>query len=277
MQERNRWIELARVPGDRLDAGDFAVRTGRVPAGLSAGQVRVRAETFGLNAGLKSRLGTGRSTPHLTLLGHVGMTAYAGLGGVVRLREGETVWVSAAAGGVGTCAVQFAPALGARVVASASGPGRTGFLRDELGVDLVMGRNCDLVGQLQRMAPSGLDVYFDSVGGDHLAAAVDHKRDRGRIVLVGNAAGRHHGPALEETSILIRRAISMSGLWVNDHYDERTSLESLVSRAALVKPLKAVATVRGPGQFAGILRRPSGRGVPRSRCCRCESVRNLRD
>lgn len=328
VNRQNQRVELARIPGERLTAADLAVRDDGTDAPLKTGEVRIRALFFGLNAGLKSRLGTGMSTPfgppiglggtpqsdavgvvlesrnaalpagslvvgplpwadvsvsgaaglrlldpsadplqHLTLLGHVGMTAYAGLVSVAGLAEGETVWISAAAGGVGTCAVQLAQVLGATVIASASGRQRLDFLREELGVQHVVDRNHDLTAALRRCAPEGLDVYFDAVGGDHLRAALPLMRDGGRVVLAGRVGGQRHAPVLENTSMLIRRGISMVGLRSLDHARDRRALESLVARAELISPMRSVATVRTglsslPEFFVDLLAgRCIGRGV----------------
>jgi NADPH-dependent curcumin reductase CurA len=323
---QRQYIELARIPSDGVEAADFAIRRAEGTLSVGPGEVMVRAEMFGLNAGLKSRLGTGLSTTlgpaigigdtpqsdaigtvvdsrdgavpvgstvvglmpwadlsirpgkvlrvidrsadrlqHLTVLGHVGLTAFSGLITVGRLAEGETVWISAAAGGVGVCAVQFARALGATVIASASGEDRLRFLRDELGVEKVMDRNDDLEAQLRDLAPDGVDLYFDAVGGNHLLAALPAMRERGRIVLVGRVGGHRHPPILADSSLLIRRRISMTGFSVTDHPESRVGLEELVAAAG--QKIKAIATVRSglsmiPAAFADLLAgRFIGRGV----------------
>lgn len=131
---------------------------------------------------------------HLGPLGGMGLTAYAGLHVVDALRGGETIWVSAAAGAVGSLAAQMARLSGSRVVASAGSDDKVGWLRDTLGVDAFNYRDGDLAGQLRRHAPEGIDVYFDSVGGDHLEAALAHLNRDGRVALCGSISEYESAP-----------------------------------------------------------------------------------
>jgi NADPH-dependent curcumin reductase CurA len=120
------------------------------------------------------------------MLGMPGMTAYVGLFGAAGLKDGETVFVSAAAGAVGSAAVQFAKVKGCRVLGSAGGPEKVAYLR-EIGADYAFDyRDGAIRDQLKRGAPEGLDVYFDNVGGDHLQAAISSMRQFGRIALCGS-------------------------------------------------------------------------------------------
>ena len=138
--------------------------------------------------GTLTRLEVGDTEPqwHLGPLGGMGLTAYAGLHVVDALKGGETVWVSAAAGAVGSLAVQIAKLSGNRVVASAGSAEKVGWLRDVLGVHAFDYHDGELVAQLRDLAPEGLDVYFDSVGGRHLEAALDHLNRGGRAALCGS-------------------------------------------------------------------------------------------
>lgn len=119
-------------------------------------------------------------------LGGMGLTAYAGLHVVDALKGGETVWVSAAAGAVGSLAVQIAKLRGNRVIASAGSDDKVAWLRGELGVEAFNYRDGDVGTQLRALAPDGIDVYFDSVGGDHLEAALDHLNRNGRVAMCGS-------------------------------------------------------------------------------------------
>ncbi|MFW6867735.1 NADP-dependent oxidoreductase [Nocardioides sp. CPCC 206347] len=119
-------------------------------------------------------------------LGGMGLTAYAGLHVVDALRGGETVWVSAAAGAVGSLVAQIAKLCGHRVIASAGSDEKVAWLREDLGVEAFNYRDGDLGAQLQDLAPEGIDVYFDSVGGDHLEAALDHLNRSGRVAMCGS-------------------------------------------------------------------------------------------
>jgi NADPH-dependent curcumin reductase CurA len=119
-------------------------------------------------------------------LGGMGLTAYAGLFDVAGLRNGDVVWVSAAAGAVGSLAAQFAKLRGHRVIGSAGSDEKVSYLLDELGLDAAFNRRAGPVAELLReAAPDGIDVYFDCVGGDHLEAALGALRRGGRVALCG--------------------------------------------------------------------------------------------
>jgi NADPH-dependent curcumin reductase CurA len=123
---------------------------------------------------------------YLGVLGGSGLTAYAGLVHVAELRENDVVWVSAAAGSVGLIVAQLAKARGHRVVASAGSAEKIAYLRDELGLDAVFDYKSGALPELlAAAAPQGIDVYFDNVGGDHLAAALTALRAWGRVAMCG--------------------------------------------------------------------------------------------
>src|SRR5438874_2442403 len=107
----------------------------------------------------------------LGILGVTGATAYFGLLDVAQAKKGDVVFVSAAAGAVGSAVVQIAKAKGMTVIGSAGGPDKCEFVR-ALGADHVIDyRAGPLVKSLAEVAPQGIDVYFDNVGGDYLDAA----------------------------------------------------------------------------------------------------------
>jgi NADPH-dependent curcumin reductase CurA len=138
--------------------------------------------------GTLSRLDTGLAPPQRFLgpLGGMGLTAYVGLFDVAALRGGDVVWVSAAAGAVGSLAAQFAKLRGHRVIGSAGSDKKVAYLRDDLGLDAAFNHRAGPVAeQLCAAAPDGIDVYFDCVGGDHLEAALGALRPRGRVALCG--------------------------------------------------------------------------------------------
>jgi NADPH-dependent curcumin reductase CurA len=145
-------------------------------------------EAFTEPAGQVTRLGQLAAPPsaYLGVLGMPGMTAYVGLLGAASMKDGETVFVSGAAGAVGSIAGQIAKLKNCRVIGSAGSADKVAWLTDELGFDYAFdyhqGR---LLDALRTGAPGGLDVYFDNVGGDHLEAALFHMRAFGRIALCG--------------------------------------------------------------------------------------------
>ncbi len=124
-------------------------------------------------------------TVHLGPLGMTGRTAYDGLLGAAEMREGETVFVSGAAGAVGSVAGQIARLKGCRTIGSAGSAEKVAFCR-EIGFDHAFDyRDGELLAHLREGAPDGLDIYFDNVGGDHLEAALAHMRLLGRIAICG--------------------------------------------------------------------------------------------
>jgi NADPH-dependent curcumin reductase CurA len=122
----------------------------------------------------------------LGAVGNMALTAWVGLIDAAGLRKGDVVWVSAAAGAVGSLAAQIAKLRGHTVIGSAGSPAKVRYLLDELGLDAAFDYHDGPVGDLLReAAPDGIDVYFDAVGGDHLQAALAALRPWGRIAMCG--------------------------------------------------------------------------------------------
>jgi NADPH-dependent curcumin reductase CurA len=123
---------------------------------------------------------------YLGVLGGNGLTAYAGLFRIAGLRDGDVVWVSAAAGAVGSLAAQMAKIRGNRVIGSAGSDEKVSYLLGELGLDAAFNyKSGPLPELLREAAPDGIDVYFDNVGGGHLEAALDALRNDGRVAICG--------------------------------------------------------------------------------------------
>jgi NADPH-dependent curcumin reductase CurA len=176
--------EVVESRADGFDVGD----TVRHASGWRDYAI-VAAGTAALGGlGTLTRLDTGLAPAprYLGPLGGIGLTAYAGLFDVAALRAGDIVWVSAAAGAVGSLAAQFAKVRGHRVIGSAGSDEKVSYLLDELGLDAAFNHRRGPVADLLRAAaPEGIDVYFDCVGGDHLEAALAALRRRGRVALCG--------------------------------------------------------------------------------------------
>jgi NADPH-dependent curcumin reductase len=158
---------------------------------------------------------------YLGTLGMTGMTAYFGLLDTGKLKDGETVVVSGAAGAVGSVVGQIAKIKGARVIGIAGGEEKCRWLTDDLGFDAAIDYKAqDVRRALREVAPDRVDVYFDNIGGEILDAVLTRLARGARIVICGavsqyNATEGVHGPA-NYLSLLVARA-SMTGMVVFDY------------------------------------------------------------
>jgi NADPH-dependent curcumin reductase CurA len=165
---------------------------------------------------------------HLGALGlTTGLTAYAGIRYVGEVKTGETVLVSAAAGAVGCIAAQIAKILGAKVIGLAGGREKVEFLTDVLGLDAAIDyKNEDVAARLKALAPDGIDVFFDNVGGELLDIALDNIRERGRVVICGAVSQYNDQQHVRGPSLYLRlaeRYARMEGFTVMhfaQHYGE---------------------------------------------------------
>ena len=163
-------------------------------------------------------------TAALSVFGTTGMTAYFGLIDVGRVKEGDTVVVSGAAGATGSTVGQIARIKGAgRVVGIAGSDEKCAWLVDELGFDAAINyKEPDVAGRLRAACPDGIDLYFDNVGGELLDICLAQLAMRGRIVLCGaiasyNQAGPPAGPR-NYLNLLVRRG-RMEGFIILDYLD----------------------------------------------------------
>lgn len=159
---------------------------------------------------------------YLGLLGMTGLTAYAGLIDIARFQEGDTVFVSGAAGAVGSVAGQIARLRGAkRVIGSAGSAEKAAYLVGELGFDAAFNyKEAPVRDQLRAAAPDGVDVYFDNVGGDHLEAAISVMNKFGRIALCGAIAQYNDTTppaAPRNLASVIGKEINLRGFIVANH------------------------------------------------------------
>jgi NADPH-dependent curcumin reductase CurA len=154
----------------------------------------------------------------LGILGTTGATAWFGLLDVASAKENDTVFVSAAAGAVGSAVVQIAKARGMTVIASAGGAEKCAWVRS-LGADQVIDYKAGpVLKSLAAAAPDGIDVYFDNVGGDHLDAALALARQNARFAICGMIEGYNKA---EPTSLrfimrIIAARIQLKGFIVFD-------------------------------------------------------------
>ena len=158
---------------------------------------------------------------YLGVLGMPGLTAYAGLLAVARFTEGERVFVSGAAGAVGSLVGQLVKLKGGTAIGSAGSPEKVAWLTDELGFDAAFNYHDGPVAtQLAQAAPDGIDIYFDNVGGEHLEAAIGALGVHGRAVICGmisqyNATAP--SPAPRNLALVIGKRLRLEGLLVGDH------------------------------------------------------------
>ena len=184
-------------------------------------------DAFVAQAGRLRRLGTlqAPASAYLGVLGMPGMTAYVGLLDVGALQAGETVFVSGAAGAVGSAVGQIAKIKGCTVVGSAGSSEKVRHLTEELGFDHAFDyHDGRLEGQIRGGAPEGVDVYFDNVGGEHLQAALNCMKPGGRIPLCGaiaqyNATAPVPGP--NNLAIAIGMGLTLKGFIVSNFEHRR--------------------------------------------------------
>lgn len=155
-------------------------------------------------------------------LGLTGGTAYFGLLEAASAKEGDILFVSAAAGAVGSAVVQIAKAKGMTVIGSAGGAEKCEFVRS-LGADEVVDYKAGpVLKQLAAAAPKGIDVYFDNVGGDHLDAALALARQNARFAICGMIEGYNAGEPTHLRYIMriIAMRIRLQGFIYTDYMDK---------------------------------------------------------
>jgi NADPH-dependent curcumin reductase CurA len=203
---------------------------------------------------------------YLGALGMTGMTAWAGMH-LVEIRAGETIFISGAAGAVGSVAGQLAKLRGCRVIGSAGSMEKVMFLREECGFDVAFDYKVGpVLEQLNLEAPDGIDIYFDNVGGETLEAALSALRVHGRIIACGGISGYNEEkprPGPSNLFNITTKRLTVKGLMVFDWLDRQAEFEKEVGgyfKAGKVKHKETV--VKGidqaVGAFLGLFR---GRNV----------------
>jgi NADPH-dependent curcumin reductase CurA len=193
-------------------------------------------EAFNAPAGAVQKLET-HGLPlqaFLGVAGMPGMTAYVGLLKTAALKEGDVVFVSAAAGAVGQIVCQIAKLKGHTVIGSAGGADKVAYLTS-IGVDHVIDYKAepDLTGALLRAAPDGIDVYFDNVGGTHLEAALVAAKPFARFALCG-AISQYNatdlGPGIRGLIMAIGKQLRLEGFIVSSHADLQAAFVADMAR-----------------------------------------------
>jgi NADPH-dependent curcumin reductase CurA len=194
--------------------------------------------------------------------GGTGLTAYVGLFRIAAMQDGETVFVSAAAGAVGQIACQIAKIKGCFVIGSAGSDEKCRWLEDECGVDATINyKTCgDITKALAAVAPKGIDVYFENVGGEHLEAAINCMNVKGRIAVCGmisqyNAREASAGPS--NLISIIGKDITMRGYVLGNHFDMAGDFYKDISKWISEGKIKWSETVydgieKAPEAFIGL-------------------------
>ena len=197
----------------------------------------------------------------LGTLGLTGATAWFGLLDAAQAREGDIVFVSAAAGAVGSAVVQIAKARGMTVIGSARGAEKCDFIRS-LGADAAVDYTDEpIVKSLAKAAPDGIDVYFDNVGGDHLDAALALARKDARFAICGMIEGYNTGEPMCFRFIMrvIAMRILLKGFLYNDYMPRMGEFYREVGPLVASGKLKSRETVvdgleKMPEAFLGLFK-----------------------
>ncbi|GHH84189.1 NADP-dependent oxidoreductase [Streptomyces sulfonofaciens] len=220
------------VPPFELDRPMDGGATGEVIAsaadGFAPGDLVVHGLGWREYAELDARAATKADTSlaplsaYLGVLGMTGLTAYAGMVEVASLKPGDAVFVSGAAGAVGSQAGQIARLKGAsRVIGSAGSDTKVKLLLEEYGFHAAFNyKDGPVAEQLKEAAPDGIDVYFDNVGGEHLEAAIGQMNPHGRATLCGMIAQYNTTeptPAPRNLALAIGKRLRLQGMLVTDH------------------------------------------------------------
>ena len=199
---------------------------------------------------------------YLGVLGMPGLTAYAGLFAIAEMKEGETVFVSGAAGAVGSIVGQLVALRGGRAVGSAGSADKVAWLT-ELGFAAAFSyRDGPVLPQLKKAAPDGIDVYFDNVGGEHLEAAISALKQNGRAAICGMISQYNNSapaPGPRNMPMIIGKRLRLQGFIVSDHGALMPEFVREVGAALADGRIQARETVidgleNAPEAFIGLLR-----------------------
>jgi NADPH-dependent curcumin reductase CurA len=245
--------------GDVVESRDAAFRAGDVVMSMRGWREHFVAPARDLRA-VDPRVQP--LSAYLGLLGMPGLTAWVGLN-LVDVKAGDRVFVSGAAGAVGSTVGQLAKLRGCFVVGSAGSVEKVKTAVEEFGFDRAFNyKEGDVRGQLDKAAPDGIDVYFDNVGGDHLEAAIHAMRLNGRIIACG-AISRYNdeaaAPGPRNLAMVIGKRLTMKGFIVSDWVKEMPEFIKTVGGLYAAGKLRMMETVvegidRAPQAFIDLLR-----------------------
>lgn len=282
VQVRNLWMSVDPYMRGRMDTNDSYVEPFKIGVALEGGAIGevVSSNDPGFSPGdlVRSyrgwREGFNASGSELEKLEHLhfppeaylgatgmpGLTAYIGLTRIAKLRKDDVVFVTGAAGAVGSTAVQIAKACGHRVIGSAGGAEKIALLR-ELGCDEVIDYKAepDFEAALRRVAPQGIDVCFDNIGAEQLDAALAVARPHARFALCGAIYMYNMAPTRGPGNIwrAVDMQITLRGFICTDHLDLVPEFLSKMAEWYAADKIKLLDTVfegieNAPAAFLGL-------------------------
>jgi NADPH-dependent curcumin reductase CurA len=222
-------------------------------------------EAFNAPAAAVQKLETHGLPPQafLGFAGMPGLTAYVGLIRIAELKGGDVVFVSGAAGAVGSVACQIAKLKGHTVIGSAGGPEKVAFLK-EIGVDHAIDYKAerDLTAAVMRAAPGGIDVYFENVGGAHMEAALMAANPFGRFALCGMISEYNNtdlGQGVRALFLTVAKSLTLKGFIVSNHTDMQSAFVADLAKWVAEGKIKSRETVKqglenAPAAFLGLFK-----------------------
>ncbi|KAG0078527.1 hypothetical protein BGZ90_005027 [Linnemannia elongata] len=199
---------------------------------------------------------------YVGVLGMPGLTAYASLKDIGKPKAGETIFISAASGAVGQLAGQLAKAWGLTTIGSAGSDEKVDYLLKEVGFDHAFNyKKRSTHEALKELAPKGIDIYFENVGGETLEAALDHLNTHGRVIACGMISqyNTRQPYGVKNLMNVVSKRLTIRGFIVADFHEQyfedfyRDVKELLVNKKIVYRVDEAKGVAAAPEAFVGML------------------------